>query len=165
VCAGAHNSCVRLLAPVTVGLVALALTTGCGSSRGRTVGPHSAAPRYTVQEVEAAFAQHGIHLHRLPPRNPESAHFARRVSRAVRQRIIRQIKRDEGSLISLQGGHVPHRVGVVVETRRSLGISYTSVNSIIGPPHKERFTTRGNVIAVFDPDEREAVTAALGDLH
>jgi uncharacterized protein YceK len=56
----------RLLAPATLlPVVALAITSGCGSSRTRPVGSHSATSHYTVKQVETAFAAQGVRLHRI----------------------------------------------------------------------------------------------------
>ena len=58
----------RLLAPVTLSLVAVAVTAGCGSSHTRSVGSHSATRHYSVRQVETAFAAHGVRLHQIEGR-------------------------------------------------------------------------------------------------
>jgi hypothetical protein len=56
---------VRLLAPVTLSVAALAITSGCGSSHARSVASRSATRHYSAQQVKIAFAAQGVRLHQI----------------------------------------------------------------------------------------------------
>ena len=123
----------RWIVPLVVVII---VGAGCGSS-----GVHSATHVYSVQQVEAAFAAHGIKL-RKAQRQP--------LSRVV---ALDGTQRDGAQL----GVLVAATVRLANPTRLVPGL----VNSR-GPraPRKH-----GNAVVVALPSSTVAVNAALADLH
>ena len=112
--------------PVLLGAVLLLGLTGCGASHHR----------YTVRQVERAFAAQGVQLRR--------------------ERV-----QDTPALVVLRHGSKAHLVWVgvlIVPPQQSPALYF-------GKRHGERFTKQGNVFVSFDPSNASAVGAALAGLH
>jgi hypothetical protein len=135
----------------------VAAVTGCGSSHRRAVqassvpldlrpvcvsgcGVHSPNHRYSVPQVEAAFASQGIHLHK-----------------AAKQVVPYLVILRYGSYRRL-----PQQITVVVRTGRPNDlVELGSSKAYLRP----RITRHGNVIAAYDPADSAAVKSALTELH
>ena len=117
-------------------VVVILVGAGCGSS-----GFHSATHAYSVRQVEAAFAAHGIKL-RKPQRQPVSGVVA-----------LDGTQRD--------GAHLGVLVAATVRLANPTRLVPSLVNSR-GPrvPRKH-----GNVVVVALPGSTVSVNAALADLH
>jgi hypothetical protein len=111
--------------------------------------------RYTVKQVETAFAAQGIRLHK-----------------ATRQPI--------SGFVALQGGQKPHLVTTLVRLsatktkrprlshslrldRKHLGNDFAFIAEPSGRDY--RIQRAGNVIVSFDPSHAQSVTAALARFH
>ena len=157
----------RPLVPVSLTIVALVATTGCGSSRSKQVAYHSPNhPYYSVRQVEAAFAKHGIRLHRVvvPGTKPLGGSFPN-ASPAERKRLMRRARRQirllSRSVVTLHG-LPPHDVDVRVMPRASRLPDHVVVNGGAG---EVGLIEHGNLIGSFDTRDRAAVKSALAELH
>jgi uncharacterized protein YceK len=128
----------RLLAPATLlSVVALVITSGCGSSRTRSVGSNSATRHYTVTQVETAFAAQGVRLRRIDGPTSFGLVILRRPSES---RFIE-------ALVTTPGARPPDRVVLNGDT-----LSYRT--------RKDR-----NVTVFYAISTAPTVKAALASLH
>jgi uncharacterized protein YceK len=149
---------------VSLTIVALVATTGCGSSRSKQVAHHSPNHHYySVQQVEAAFAKHGIRLHRVvvPGTKLLGGSFPN-ASPAERKRLMRQVRRQirllDRSVVNLRG----HDVDVRVMSGALRLADHVVVNGGAG---EVALIQHGNLIGSFDTRDRAAVNSALAELH
>jgi hypothetical protein len=91
--------------------------------------------RYSVRQVEAAFASQGIRLHKT-------------------------VLQEAPGFVVLRYGRRPHFITVGVRTRaKQSGFVYFAGS------RRARLTRRGNVVAISDAGDLAAVRSALAELH
>jgi hypothetical protein len=112
--------------------LAVALLSGCGSS-----GFHSATHDYSVHQVEAAFAAHGIELRRAK-------------------------KQEQGKVIALGSDKVGVYVAATVPLAKPTHV-IPKLKASLGPVVVRK---HGNVLVVFkNVTPTRPIDAALADLH
>src|SRR5262249_33364666 len=144
-------------------------TSACGSSRSEPVGFHSSKHHYSVQQVEAAFANHGIRLKKVAvPREKLLGGGYPNVTPAEGRGLIRLAKRPTRvpapSPLVLRG-LPPHRdVEVTVRSGPLSSPDHVVVNSFGGAVHIA-LIHHGDLTGSFDDGDRDAVNSALAELH
>jgi hypothetical protein len=158
---------VRTLVPAALAMVVLVAISACGSSAAKPVGFQSSSRRYSVEQVEAAFAKQGIRLHRVRvPEQKVLGGLYPNVSRAERRRLIglarRQTRLLTRSLVVLRGFQPHQDVDVTV-----LSGPFPPADHVVsnGEAGHTALIHHGNLTGSFDTRDRRAVDSALAELH